>query len=473
MSGITNPCIVYLRQRESDRRANALALAQQTAVEAEAIRKKGWTLVGGFGDSEFADSFCGWLEPREGWLLALKEAAHVARKYGRCTVLILRSDGIGEGDLFLPKWNLADVDQDVHVRVAGFSLRGQAVSTSLRSANTRFERYCELERARDAGSTLALQHAIASGEIVLRRDLRKRCIKLYYANNSCDPLELQWQATEKPLHKDSPWSESYGWQDLTVPPNSGLWLQTFFQGERDPVACCWRFRIGKGRQRKVGNVIFSPMEFARNLLSLSWYSYEPEPLRDNDFKWEELPAIETERLVFRPWEAADRIGFERHCNTPEVMRFLGGVQSPMEVMRDIELFRSAGKKGPTYWALQRKVDDEFLGFCGLLLVEEAGSPVEGEWEIGWRIRQDAWRNGYAYDAAAAVLKSAFDAWEVEKVVCRIDKRNQASLRVAEKLGMTENIHLRHETEEEDQELLVYEIDSDRYWSTGMTSAALK
>lgn len=35
MSGETNPCIVYLRQRESDRRGNALALDQQTAVEAD------------------------------------------------------------------------------------------------------------------------------------------------------------------------------------------------------------------------------------------------------------------------------------------------------------------------------------------------------------------------------------------------------------------------------------------------------
>ncbi|UVI38803.1 GNAT family N-acetyltransferase [Qipengyuania spongiae] len=472
MSGETNPCIVYLRQRESDRRGNTLALDQQTVIEAEAIRKEGWTLVGGFGDSEFADPFYGWLEPREGWQLALKEAECVARKYRHCTVLILRSDGIGEGDLFLPKWKAADADGPVQIRVASFSLRGHAISTSLRSANIRFERYCELERARDVGSAIDLGHTATSGKIVLRRDLRKHCIRLYYANHLDEPLELQWQAAEKPLHSDQPWSESSGWQDLTVPPKSGLWLQTFFQGERDPAACRWRFRVGKDRQRKVGNVIFSPMDFAGQSLLLRWSSYEPEPLSDYDLKWEERPAIETNRLVFKPWEAVDHIAFERHCNTPEVMRFLGGVQSPMEFMRDIELFRSAGKKGPTYWALQRRVDGELLGFCGLLLVEEAGSPVEGEWEIGWRIRQDAWRNGYAYEAAAAVLKSAFDEWEVEKVVCRIDRRNHASLRVAEKLGMTENTHLRHKSGEEDQELLVYEMGWHRFWATGMTSAAL-
>ena len=67
MSGVTNPCIVYLRQRESNRRANALSLTQQTAVEAEVIRKEGWTLVGGFRARRMPEK-AGRLLFREQWL---------------------------------------------------------------------------------------------------------------------------------------------------------------------------------------------------------------------------------------------------------------------------------------------------------------------------------------------------------------------------------------------------------------------
>jgi hypothetical protein len=54
-----------------------------------------------------------------------------------------------------------------------------------------------------------------------------------------------------------------------------------------------------------------------------------------------------------------------------------------------------------------QADGALLGFCGLKIADDPGSPVEGEYEIGWRLREDAWGQGYAKEAATASLDHAF------------------------------------------------------------------
>jgi RimJ/RimL family protein N-acetyltransferase len=45
-----------------------------------------------------------------------------------------------------------------------------------------------------------------------------------------------------------------------------------------------------------------------------------------------------------------------------------------------------------------------------------GSPIEGEYEVGWRLREDAWGLGYAKEAAIASLDHAFGPLGAERVV---------------------------------------------------------
>ena len=102
--------------------------------------------------------------------------------------------------------------------------------------------------------------------------------------------------------------------------------------------------------------------------------------------------IETERLYLRNWRHEDAEPFERHTNTPAVMRWLGGVK-PAELIRQMipdRFMRWQYERGFTFWVVERKGDGELLGFCGLKIADDAGSPVEGEYEIGWRLREDAW-----------------------------------------------------------------------------------
>ncbi len=57
-------------------------------------------------------------------------------------------------------------------------------------------------------------------------------------------------------------------------------------------------------------------------------------------------------------------------------------------------------------------------------------------ELGWRVRRDRWGRGYAPEAARAALGFAFGELGLDRVVSCIHSENTASIRVAEKLGMT-------------------------------------
>jgi RimJ/RimL family protein N-acetyltransferase len=150
-----------------------------------------------------------------------------------------------------------------------------------------------------------------------------------------------------------------------------------------------------------------------------------------------LTPIETARLVLRDWRIEDTEPFLR-LNTPDVMRWLGGVKK-REVMEWVVRDRFMAwqeSRGFTFWAVERKEDAELLGFCGLKIADDSGSPVEGEFEIGWRLRQDAWGRGYAKEAAIASLDHAFGPLGAERVVALTVEGNSASWGLMERLGMT-------------------------------------
>ena len=147
--------------------------------------------------------------------------------------------------------------------------------------------------------------------------------------------------------------------------------------------------------------------------------------------------IETARLILRDWTEEDIAPFVRHTHTPAVMRWLGGVRSEAEQRESIgRIMRWQEERGFTFWAVERKGDGELLGFCGLKIANIEGSPIEGRHEVGWRLREDAWGQGYAKEAAIASLDFAFAALGAERVVAITFAPNVPSWGLMERLGMT-------------------------------------
>lgn len=176
-------------------------------------------------------------------------------------------------------------------------------------------------------------------------------------------------------------------------------------------------------------------------------------------------AVETERLILREWGEQDEWAFYEVMNTPLVMRWLGGVQSREEWHAGYQRLLGYQRDFSfTFWIVERKSDGQVLGFCGLKRANAPGAMFQGEVEIGWRLREDAWGKGYAKEAAIASLDLAFGRFGAPHVVAITALGNEPSQGLMKRLGMVrrEDLDFIDERFAPDSEVnpqIVYRIDA--------------
>jgi RimJ/RimL family protein N-acetyltransferase len=152
--------------------------------------------------------------------------------------------------------------------------------------------------------------------------------------------------------------------------------------------------------------------------------------------------LETERLVLRDWQGdADWAAFFAHTNNPRVMRWLGDpLDAGQQAAMRERVTACAAAHGHCFWVVERKPDGghlagELLGFCGLKRADAPGSTVTGEFEVGWRFREDAWGRGYAKEAAIASLDAGFGQFGAEEIIALTVDGNSDSWGLMKRLGM--------------------------------------
>jgi RimJ/RimL family protein N-acetyltransferase len=149
-----------------------------------------------------------------------------------------------------------------------------------------------------------------------------------------------------------------------------------------------------------------------------------------------LEQLHTERLILRHWREADREPFARMNADPAVMEFfpacLARAESDALVDRIEADFRQYGF-GP--FAVELRTEGEFIGFTGLSVpgFEARFTPCV---EIGWRLAPDYWGQGFATEAARAVVRYGFGTIGLDEVVSFTVPANVRSRSVMERLGMT-------------------------------------
>ena len=147
----------------------------------------------------------------------------------------------------------------------------------------------------------------------------------------------------------------------------------------------------------------------------------------------------TDRLILRSWRDDDVDAFEAACNTPAVTRYLGGLQTRDQIeAAAARIHQTEAENGFCFWAVERQADGGFLGFCGLKRMNSPGAPdvMQGAPEIGWRLREDAWGQGYAKEAALTSLELAFGRFGLDQVYAITMTGNAASWGLMRRLGMT-------------------------------------
>ena len=144
----------------------------------------------------------------------------------------------------------------------------------------------------------------------------------------------------------------------------------------------------------------------------------------------------TDRLILRDWRPEDRTIFLAHLNSVAVMRWLGGVQDDATYAAAFDrLDGYARDYGHTFWIVERKADGEVLGFCGLKRVNSEGAKNPGDMEVGWRLRESAWGQGFAKEAAVASLDLAFGRFAAPHVIAMTNLANFASQGLMARLGL--------------------------------------
>jgi RimJ/RimL family protein N-acetyltransferase len=146
--------------------------------------------------------------------------------------------------------------------------------------------------------------------------------------------------------------------------------------------------------------------------------------------------LTTPRLRLRQWVESDREPFAALNADAEVMRYFPAPLSRAEsdAMVDRERSRIADR-GWGLWAVEVLDRTPFIGFVGLA-VPSFSAHFTPAVEVGWRLSEEAWGNGYATEAATAALTFAFEKLRLPEVVSFTAQSNDRSRRVMERLGMS-------------------------------------
>ncbi len=152
--------------------------------------------------------------------------------------------------------------------------------------------------------------------------------------------------------------------------------------------------------------------------------------------------VRTERLLLRPLATDDVDALLAYRSRPEVCRYV-----PFEPMdRDLIADRLAGP-----WARTELTEEGQSLTLGAVLADTGRliGDVVLFWhsshhrggEIGYVFNPDFAGRGYATEAASAVLRLGFEDLGLHRIVARLDERNEASARVARRLGLRQEARL--------------------------------
>ena len=155
------------------------------------------------------------------------------------------------------------------------------------------------------------------------------------------------------------------------------------------------------------------------------------------------PTLHTDRLRLRPFADADAEALYALQSNAHVLRFWDSPpwSEPARAERFIATCRLMAEEGSgARQAIDRVSDGAFLGWCSLA----RWNPDYHGAAMGYCLGEAAWGQGYATEAAGAVLRWAFETLDLNRVQAETDTRNVASARVLEKRGFVREGTLRED-----------------------------
>lgn len=138
----------------------------------------------------------------------------------------------------------------------------------------------------------------------------------------------------------------------------------------------------------------------------------------------------TNRIGFSKWSAEDIEFAELLWGNPEVTKYIcasGRFEKSQILERLNKEIENNEKYQVQYWPIFELKSNELIGCCGLRPYDKK------TYEIGFHLRPEFWRQGYAVEAANAVIEYAFSVLHAERLFAGHNPNNKASNKVLSKL----------------------------------------
>ena len=155
------------------------------------------------------------------------------------------------------------------------------------------------------------------------------------------------------------------------------------------------------------------------------------------------PTLSAARLRLRPFTDADTDALYEMHSSAHVLRYWDAPpwRERARAQRFIAACRQMADDGTgARLAIDRASDQLFVGWCSVTRWNADHRSAA----LGYCLDDAAWGQGYATEAAHAVLQWAFDTLDLNRVQAETDTRNLASARVLEKLGFVREGTLRED-----------------------------
>jgi RimJ/RimL family protein N-acetyltransferase len=162
--------------------------------------------------------------------------------------------------------------------------------------------------------------------------------------------------------------------------------------------------------------------------------YAPAPM-ESTFQPPVIPRIATARLLLREPRLGDFDAFAKDAADEGARVYVGGPLSRREAWRRFHALTGHWILQSSGWWMVEHDGAGLVGHVGVFTRE-----VSPELEIGWGIHRDHWGKGFAPEAARAALDYAVGPLGARRVIANIALGNTASMKVAEKIGMTRAGH---------------------------------
>jgi RimJ/RimL family protein N-acetyltransferase len=147
-----------------------------------------------------------------------------------------------------------------------------------------------------------------------------------------------------------------------------------------------------------------------------------------------MTVLETERLFLRAFTVHDSEFVLTLLNEPSFLRYIGDKK-----VRNLEDARQYILNGPVasyerndfgLYVVELRESHTPIGMCGLIKREELPDP-----DIGFAFLPDFWKKGFAFEAAAAVLKDAGERLSLLRILAITSLDNEASIKLLQRLGL--------------------------------------